>query len=289
MGVLSWGFLQNTSPHHQRHPVKKWISLKCHFFQHVNLGKSCRGPCNSLPSALPHLPRFSTACVSSQHLVKGNPKRQEWGKSAVQQPVPGTSCHFYTHTHTHTHTRKWGASPYKSVLRPWEDSYKSTKSERTLEIGQTPAHCFHSQDTHVFAWILLGHKAARLTREPAQYVCFLCSLDTAFPFCDGVQSILAASQVCNLTPSVAKDFKVKSHRNPTHCEHCSAEHRPDVCWLRWPEYRSHGKGSLGMEGKRGWASRKKGEDLKLEEDNEQHRDISRYKCRKTLSLLSIVT
>lgn len=44
-----------------------------------------------------------------------------------------------------------------------------------------------------------------------------------------------------------------------------------------------------MEGKRGWASRKKGEDLKLEEDNEQHRDISRYKCRKTLSLLSIVT
>ena len=28
-------------------------------------------------SALPHLPRFSTACVSSQHLVKGNPKRQE--------------------------------------------------------------------------------------------------------------------------------------------------------------------------------------------------------------------
>ena len=198
---------------------------------------------------------------------------------------PATS----TYTHTHTHTRKWGASPYKSVLRPWEDSYKSTKSERTLEIGQTPAHCFHSQDTHVFAWILLGHKAARLTREPAQYVCFLCSLDTAFPFCDGVQSILAASQVCNLTPSVAKDFKVKSHRNPTHCEHCSAEHRPDVCWLRWPEYRTHGKGSLGMEGKRGWASRKKGEDLKLEEDNEQHRDISRYKCRKTLSLLSIVT
>ena len=105
MGVSSWGFLQNTSPHHQRHPVKKWISLKCHFFQHVNLGKSCRGPCNSLPSALPHLPWFSTACVSSQHLVKGNPKRQEWGKSAAQQPVPGTSCHFYTHTHTHTHTQ----------------------------------------------------------------------------------------------------------------------------------------------------------------------------------------
>lgn len=61
-----------------------------------------------------------------------------------------------------------------------------------------------------------------------------------------------------------KDFKVKSHKNPTHCEHC-------------------------MEGKWGWASRKKGEDLKLEEDNEQDRDISRYKCRKTLSLLSIVT
>lgn len=44
-----------------------------------------------------------------------------------------------------------------------------------------------------------------------------------------------------------------------------------------------------MDGKRGWASRTKGEDLRSEEDNEQARDISRHKCRKTLSLLSTVT
>ena len=43
-----------------------------------------------------------------------------------------------------------------------------------------------------------------------------------------------------------------------------------------------------MDGKRGWASRTKGEDLRSEEDNEQARDISRHKCRKTLSLLSTV-
>ena len=249
------------------------------FFPAFELGKSCRCPCNSLASALPHLPGFCTDCASCQHLVKGNPKRQEC-RTATHPwdllPLP--------HTHTHTHTRSFSlqecpqamggllkVNHIRRALRNWSDS--SSLLPRSFQGS-------HSLDAHVFAWILLGHKAAGLTREPAQHVCFPDSPDTAFPFCDGGQFILAASQVCKLTPSVVKDFKVKSPRNPTRrtplCRAQAWHALVEVNWTSW--WREPRKGREG-----GWASRKKGEDLKLEEDNEQGRASSRYKCRTILS------
>ena len=78
-------------------------------------------------------------------------KATQRGKSAARQPIPGTSCHCHTHTHTHTRSFSLQECP-----QAWEDSLKSTTSEGPLEIGQTPAHCFHAPSRGPTAWTLMS-------------------------------------------------------------------------------------------------------------------------------------
>ena len=59
-----------------------------------------------------------------------------------------------TATHTHTHTHK--ELLLTRVSSGHGDSLKSTTSEGPLEIGQTPAHCFHAPSRGPTAWTLMS-------------------------------------------------------------------------------------------------------------------------------------
>lgn len=144
--VLSWGFLQNTSQHHQRHPVKKQIFLEFRSAFELDalrgtLTQSSRHETGSHGLALlhlPYLPRLpNTSVVSSKCLSRGNPRNAIVGHRNSSAGPPATS----THMHAHTPHTKHGNLSFKSFQRPWQNPLKPTRSKGilvTLILNPTP-------------------------------------------------------------------------------------------------------------------------------------------------------